>query len=118
MDKEIIIVTGSRMFDDRTYMYICLDKINPDIVVHGGAVGADELAHAWCKKNGKIAVTFYPNYDLYGKGAPLRRNESMCIKFGTAAVLGFPLPSSRGTFYTMKFAEDLGMEVINMMKQT
>ena len=109
---ETVIVTGSRKWTRRAGIYQLLDALQPQRVVHGGANGVDAFAHAWCKKKGRISIVYFPDYSQ-GDGAPLRRNIKMLEDWPSAVVLGVPLPESRGTWYTMKNAEDRGMKVIN-----
>ena len=109
---EVVIVTGSRLWEDWELVWRLLDVLQPRVVVQGGALGADSFAHGWAKKRGRVSITYFPDYST-GKGAPLRRNVQMLDDFSDACVLGFPRPDSRGTWYTMKQAEDREMRVIN-----
>lgn len=109
--SKIVIVTGSRAWKDGAAIYHALDAHGPEIVVHGGALGADSIAHSWCKKRGRQSYVYFPDYERLGKGAPLVRNVAMLEAWPGAVVLGFPMPNSRGTYYTMREAEKRGMGV-------
>ena len=111
---RVVIVTGSRSWTSMALirkLKAALDELNPDVVVHGGALGADSVAHAWCRTNGKKAFVYFPDYAAHPRGAPLRRNIAMLEDFPEATVLACPLPGSRGTYHTMKQASARSMEV-------
>lgn len=107
----IVIVTGSRKWTDRRKLNALLDSANPGIVVHGGAAGADTMAHAWCKNNGRIAVVHFPDWNRVMKAA-LVRNVQMLETYSSALVLAFPFPDSQGTRHTIREAQARGMRVI------
>lgn len=106
-----VIVTGTRKLTWPDIVWDELDKANPDVVVHGGAQGADTAAHNWCKRKGRVSVTYFPDYERDGKGAPLNRNVQMLKSHLQATVLAFPAQDSRGTRFTIREAKRLGMEV-------
>lgn len=54
-----VLVTGGRKYQDYEVVKDALDALNPDIVIHGDAPGADSLADWWAKENGK-KVESYP----------------------------------------------------------
>ena len=63
----IVIVCGSRDFDDYDLMYDCLRKlpngvigVRPSIVRHGAAAGADRIADFLCRRILKLPVEPYP----------------------------------------------------------
>lgn len=80
-----------------------------DEIVSGGAKGVDSCAAEYARIN-KIPLTeFLPEYSLYGRAAPLKRNDKIaeyadeCIAFWDGA--------SRGTKYTIKAFEGLGKKI-------
>lgn len=112
---KVVIVTGSRKWghvEEVKLLYDALDLLDPEWVVHGGAVGADSFAEKWCKRNGRKSKVYYPDYQRLGKGAPLKRNTQMVVDHPDATVLGCPYPDSRGTLFTMKEGARLGNEVM------
>lgn len=68
-------------------------------IVSGGARGADSAAAEFAVKNGIKLTEFLPEYKRYGRGAPLKRNET--IAEYADEVLAFWDGSSRGTEYTV-----------------
>ena len=52
-----------------------------DEIVSGGARGIDSCAREYARKNGIKLTEFLPEYDKYGRGAPLRRNIQIIDSF-------------------------------------
>ena len=70
-------VVGSRSFNDYSLLKIVLDNNRPDIIVSGGASGTDSMARRYAQENSIKLVEHLPDYDKFGKGAPLLRNKSI-----------------------------------------
>lgn len=69
-------------------------------IVSGGAKGIDSCAKEYAVKN-KIKITeFLPEYDKYGRVAPLKRND-LIIDYSNM-VLAFWDGVSRGTKYVIE----------------
>ena len=82
-----------------------LDEM-PDAIVSGGAKGADTYAREFAIKKGIRLIEHLPEYAKYGRGAPMVRNRLIiddCDK-----VLAFWDGKSRGTKYTLDYAEKIG----------
>lgn len=75
-------------------------------IVSGGARGIDTLAKEFAIKNGIKLTEFLPKYNLYGKGAPIERNEE--IAYYADEVIAFWDGISKGTEYTVSFFRKLG----------
>lgn len=71
-------------------------------IVSGGARGVDSIAAAYAREHGLELVEFLPEYEKYGRGAPLRRNHQ--IIEAADLVLAFWDGQSRGTSYTVREA--------------
>ena len=69
---------------------------NTSMIVSGGAKGVDAFAARLAEEMGLPLLEFKPNYEKYGRGAPLVRNTE--IVNAAACVLAFPSGDSRGTF--------------------
>ena len=96
-----LLIAGSRNLTD-----INLEKYIPndvDLIISGGAKGIDTLAENYADKKGISKLIMRPKYELYGKGAPLKRNEEM-IKIADQ-VLVFWDGKSRGTRFTIDKAK-------------
>ena len=79
-------------------------------IVSGGARGVDKLAKEYAERRGIRLVEFLPKYHIYGRSAPLRRNDEIVryADFGIAFWDG----ASRGTWYTVQAFRRAGKEVI------
>ena len=48
-----------------------------DEIVSGGAVGVDFCAAEYARKNGLKLTEFFPQYERYGRAAPIVRNKEI-----------------------------------------
>ena len=110
MIRHVIIVTGSRVWSAERVIVRVLEDAMPDLVVEGGAAGADAIARAWCRANGIECKTFRANWSALGKRAGHERNGRMLAAYPTASVRAFPL-GGPGTADCMRQARALGMRV-------
>ena len=79
-----------------------------DEIVSGGAKGIDTCARNFAIKNGLKLTEFRPEYNKYGRGAPLRRNETI-VNYADM-VLAFWDGESRGTKFVINYCEKVGKE--------
>lgn len=68
-------------------------------IVSGGAQGVDTSARAYARAKGLKLTEFFPNYEKYGRSAPLVRNDQI-IDYADA-VFAFWDGQSRGTKYVI-----------------
>ena len=68
-------------------------------IVSGGAVGIDTCAKEYAIKNNIKLIEFLPEYEKYGRSAPLRRNLSI-IDYADC-VIAFWDGSSHGTKFVI-----------------
>lgn len=68
-------------------------------IVSGGARGIDSCARAYAKSNGIPITEFLPEYEKYGRSAPIKRND-LIIDYSDI-VLAFWDGKSRGTKYVI-----------------
>ena len=64
-------------------------------IVSGGARGIDTVAATYAKESGIPLTLFLPQYHLYGRGAPIKRNRHI-VEYADA-VLAFWDGHSNGT---------------------
>ena len=79
-----------------------LGKYLPDEVteiISGGARGVDTSAREYAMEHGLKLTEYLPEYDKYGRGAPLKRN--ITIIESADLVLAFWDGSSRGTKFVI-----------------
>ncbi len=69
-------------------------------IVSGGAKGIDTCARAYAKANGIKLTEFLPEYEKYGRSAPLKRNIQI-IDYADE-VLAFWDGSSKGTNFVIQ----------------
>ena len=88
---------------------------NPDIekfvsaddeIVSGGAVGVDSAAAKFAKEQGLKLTEFLPQYEKYGRGAPIIRNRE--IVDYAEKVVAFWDGRSRGTLSVIEYAQKTG----------
>lgn len=72
---------------------------NTTEIVSGGARGIDTCAAKYAETNGIKLTVFLPEYNLYGKSAPLKRNLSIITY--SDCVLAFWDGKSRGTKFVI-----------------
>ena len=100
-----IAVVGSR-----TLTIENIDAYIPecDEIVSGGAKGVDACAEEYARRNGIKFTVFLPNYEKYGKAAPIRRNEEIVAY--ADKIIAFWDGVSKGTMSTIRYAEKMGKE--------
>ena len=99
-----LLIAGSRSITN-----IDIQKYVPsgvDTIISGGANGVDRLAEEYADRRRLSKYIMRPRYDLYGRAAPLKRNEEMVSIADTVLVIWDG--SSRGTLSVIKYAEKTG----------
>jgi hypothetical protein len=96
-----------------------LDKLNDEagveVVIEGGAPGADRLAREWSRmvaKGGPDVETFEADWENHGSFAGPMRNARMLAEGRPDVVVAFP--GGRGTADMVKKARRAGVEVIEI----
>lgn len=84
-------------------------KYIPDTIVSGGARGADTYARLFAQQHNLKLVEYLPEYDKYGRQAPLIRNK--LIVENCDCLIAFWDGVSRGTKYTIDYATKMGKPV-------
>ena len=72
-------------------------------IISGGAKGIDACAREYALTHGLRLTEFLPEYNRYGRAAPLKRNEKIVAY--ADVILAFWDGSSHGTAHTLKEAE-------------
>ena len=78
-------------------------------IVSGGAKGIDTDAEAFANRNGIKMTVFLPQYNLYGRAAPIVRNKQI-VNYADE-VLAFWDGKSRGTAGVIDYCRQLGKRV-------
>ena len=92
-----VLVCGGRNYGDATRVFMVLDRINAespiDILIHGGAFGADALANKWALTRA-VQIAAFPvsgeQWRRRGKGEGPRRNQLMLDLCQPSIVVAFP----------------------------
>ncbi len=101
-----VIVTGSRLWPSRETICSVLKELNPSLVIHGNARGADQFAHDWAIANerdfhGFTAKWRTPTGDYNPRGyspvAGHNRNGRMLDHYPGTLVVAFPFGAAKGT---------------------
>ena len=109
-----IAVIGSR-----DLLIVKLHRYLPENVteiVSGGAKGVDACAREYALENGLTLTEFLPEYQRYGRGAPLKRN--MQIIDYADCVLAFWDGQSRGTKYVIEQCQKKNKKVTVILTVT
>lgn len=114
---EIVLVCGGRKFRDTIFVFEALDEIAAeygiDLLVHGGAAGADTIADEWAKDRGVPPVMWAALWDAEGRAAGPQRNGRMFDFMQPTRVVAFP--GGVGTNNMLKRTADAikkGMKVV------
>ena len=83
-------------------------------IVSGGAKGIDSCAADYARRNGLTLTEFLPEYEKYGRGAPIVRNKQI-VEYADE-VIAFWDGKSKGTLSVIKYCEKIGKkcEIIKM----
>ena len=95
MEIAVIGSRGLKVNDLGKYLPVGVTEI-----VSGGAKGIDTCAREYALANGLKLTEFLPEYEKYGRGAPLKRNLQI-IDYADE-VLAFWDGRSRGTKYVIE----------------
>lgn len=106
-----IVVTGGRDFADSALVERALGAVHSkhgiDLLIQGGARGADRLCAEWAWDR-KIPVgTYNADWNTYGKGAGPIRNQRMIDEGKPDAAVAFP--GGRGTADMVRRLETAGI---------
>ncbi len=118
-DHRRILVCGGRDFDNKEFVFDRLDMLDGkfdgiDVVINGGAKGADTLAAKWAKSRGIAVVTFEAKWKTYGKSAGSIRNALMLTDGKPDVVVAFP--GGKGTINMIRQAKKKGITIIMVSK--
>jgi len=72
-----LLICGSRSYSDRKRIREYLIRLKPEVVIEGGARGADRIAYDEAHKLGIRVESYRPDWRRYGKRAGILRNSGM-----------------------------------------
>lgn len=115
-----VLVCGGRDYDDHARVYAVLDKLHSesgiDLIIEGGAQGADRWASFWAVDRGVRFQRFEADWENQGTFAGPMRNKRMITEGQPGLVIAFPTPGARnkGTRNMMDQARKHGVKVIEI----
>ena len=102
-----LLIVGSRSFKDFDLSPYISTEV--DTIISGGADGIDCMAEQYADLHRLSKYILRPRYDVYGRAAPLKRNEQM-VKMADAVLVIWD-GHSKGTQYTLKYAKKMNRAV-------
>ncbi len=126
---NVVLVCGGRDFEDYLTVRNTLNDVTSkmgkiDILISGGANGADSLAEDWAKAHGVKNQRFPANWKKYGNYAGPLRNDFMAKILAEYAqdpenkCLCVAFPGGRGTADMVAKVNQLGIvEILTIKKQ-
>lgn len=109
-----VIVTGGRDYDDWSMLQDVLRLIDPDMVIQGGASGADKMAEEWATLNKKECITVHADWNKHGRAAGPIRNREMLDSFPLAITIAFP--GGKGTADCVKASYERNRIILQVHK--
>lgn len=111
----ILGITGSRKYTDAACIERAILEMRPDIILTGGAKGADSIAESVAKKHGIPCKVYLPAFKTdatirYHARWYLERNKQIVDDCDTLLAF-FAGEKSKGTEYTVKYAEKTGKTI-------
>ena len=105
MEKNMkLAIVGSRTLTNIALERYVMKGVKE--IVSGGAVGVDSCAAEYAKSKGLKLTEFYPEYELYGRAAPIVRNKKI-VDYADY-IIAFWDGKSKGTLSVIKYAEKIG----------
>ncbi len=102
-----VAIIGSRNLKVNLDIHIPKDAT---LIISGGANGIDRLAEEYADKHRISKLIIKPEYDKYGKTAPLVRNKK--IVDSADMVIAFWDGQSRGTYNVIEYAKSVGKRLV------
>jgi len=105
-----IAVVGSRSFNDYDFLKEKLSLYKIDVIISGGAPGADSLAERYAEENNIETIIFPAEWETHGRAAGPIRNK--LIVENCDYLIAFWNGKSRGTKFSIDYAKELGKETV------
>lgn len=111
-----VLVCGGRDYRDGERVSAVLHKLHAaqgiDLIIEGGAKGADYLAHVWACMEGVPTERFEADWENQGSFAGPARNKRMLDEGQPDLVIAFP--GGRGTADMVRKARKAGVDVVEI----
>ena len=113
-------IVGSRTFENYELLAeVMSDYLNRDneldceLVVSGGANGADKLGERWAKENGIPTLIFKPDWNKYGKRAGFIRNEDIIKNSDFVVVFWDGVSKGSKSSIDLSIKHDIPVRIVN-----
>ena len=107
-----ISFTGHRdKFCSESDLEKLLSEYPESVWIHGGAIGFDTQVENYAKKHGIKTIVVRPDYQRYGRRAPLIRNDEI-INRGDILVALYDGRIGGGTYYTIQKAKAIQKNIV------
>ena len=103
-----LMIAGSRCIHDFDLSVHIPD--DTELIITGGAQGVDTLAEQYADKHKISKLIVRPRYEVYGRAAPILRNQQMVEIADVVLVIWDG--QSKGTKSTIQYAKKLQKELI------
>lgn len=105
-----VLICGGRSFTNKQVIEPVIKDLDPaeDVVIHGGAPGADSTAALLAEARGVHTAEVKALWDFYGPSAGPLRNQAM-LHMKVDKVVAFP--GGRGTANCIKQAEAMDIPI-------
>ena len=103
-----LLIVGSRSitnFDLSPHI-----RVGVDTIISGGACGVDRLAEQYADLHGLSKYIIRPRYDIYGRAAPIVRNQQMADIADEVLVIWDGV--SKGTQHTLKYTKKINKPTV------
>lgn len=111
-----VLVCGGRDYRDHERVNAVLTKLHRevgiDLIIQGGARGADELAFGWARAYGVPDEQYDADWENQGSFAGPARNTRMLNEGKPDLVIAFP--GGRGTADMVRKARKAGVQVVEI----
>lgn len=99
MSQRRVLFTGARDWEDGESINAVVKTLTKDdLVIHGGAPGADTIAGKWAYTYTVPVLVFHAEWEKYGNAAGPIRNQRMIDEGKPTEAHAFPGPNSKGTW--------------------
>ena len=106
-----LLIIGSRTITDFDLTNHIPEET--ELIISGGAKGMDTVAERYADEHGIEKLIIKPQYEKFGRAAPIKRNEEMVD--AADAVLAVWDGESRGTKYTLNYAKKKNKKIIEIV---
>lgn len=103
-----LLIAGSRSITEFDLTEYVTNDVN--LIITGGATGIDKIAEEYARVHKISRLILLPQYNLYKRSAPLKRNEQMVDISDKVLVIWDG--KSKGSQHTIKYAQKKGKKLL------